>query len=197
MPPSRIAPDVAEARAAWRERQSELNPARLVFIDETWATTSMARRYGRTRRGQRLVASVPHGQWETSTFLAALRQDKVTAPCVLDGAINGELFLALCRTVPRPQPGSGRHRHHREPELAQGRRPASGNRSRRRYAALPAPLQPGSQPDRAVLLKAQGVAAKGRRSDPRCPACRHCCSHRCLSGRRVRKLPCKRRLPST
>jgi transposase len=54
----------------------------------------MARRYGRAFRGQRLVASVPHGHWKTSTFLAALRQDKVTAPCVIDGAINGELFLA-------------------------------------------------------------------------------------------------------
>jgi transposase len=54
----------------------------------------MARRYGRALRGQRLVASVPHGHWKTSTFLAALRQDKVTAPCVIDGAINGELFLA-------------------------------------------------------------------------------------------------------
>jgi transposase len=54
----------------------------------------MARRYGRALRGQRLVASVPHGHWKTSTFLAALRQDKVTAPCVIEGAINGELFLA-------------------------------------------------------------------------------------------------------
>jgi transposase len=54
----------------------------------------MARRYGRELCGQRLVASVPHGHWKTSTFLAALRQDKVTAPCVIDGAINGELFLA-------------------------------------------------------------------------------------------------------
>lgn len=54
----------------------------------------MTRRYGRELCGQRLVASVPHGHWKTSTFLAALRQDKVTAPCVIDGAINGELFLA-------------------------------------------------------------------------------------------------------
>ncbi len=54
----------------------------------------MARRYGRARRGQRLVASVPHGHWKTSTFLAALRQDKITAPCIVDGAINGETFRA-------------------------------------------------------------------------------------------------------
>jgi len=54
----------------------------------------MARRYGRALRGQRLVASVPHGHWKTSTFLAALRHDKITAPCIIDGAINGETFRA-------------------------------------------------------------------------------------------------------
>jgi len=65
-----------------------------VFIDETWATTSMARRYGRARRGRRLVASVPHGHWKTSTFLAALRHDGIVAPCVIDGAIDGATFRA-------------------------------------------------------------------------------------------------------
>ena len=66
----------------------------LVFIAETWATTTMARSHGRARRGQRLVAAVPHGHWQTSTFLAALRQDRITAPCVCDGAINGERLRA-------------------------------------------------------------------------------------------------------
>jgi transposase len=65
-----------------------------VFIDETWATTNMARRHGRARRGQRLVAAVPHGHWKTTTFLAALRHDRINAPCVFDGAINGERFCA-------------------------------------------------------------------------------------------------------
>ena len=65
-----------------------------MFIDETWATTSMARRHGRMRRGQRLVAAVPHGHWKTTTFLAALRHDRIAAPCVFDGAINGERFRA-------------------------------------------------------------------------------------------------------
>lgn len=71
-----------------------MNAARLVFVDETWATTNMARRHGRAARGQRLVASVPHGHWQTSTFIAGLRQNGITAPCVLDGAINGRSFLA-------------------------------------------------------------------------------------------------------
>ena len=65
-----------------------------MFIDETWATTAMARRYGRARRGTRVVAAVPHGHWKTTTFLAALRHDGLTAPCVFDGAINGARFLA-------------------------------------------------------------------------------------------------------
>jgi transposase len=56
--------------------------------------TNMARPYGRAPRGQRLVASVPHGHWTTSTFLAALRRDAITAPCVIDGPINGETFTA-------------------------------------------------------------------------------------------------------
>ena len=71
-----------------------MSPARLVFIDETWATTNMARRHGRARRGQRLVAAVPHGHWKTTTFLAALRHDRLSAPCVFDGAINGARFRA-------------------------------------------------------------------------------------------------------
>ena len=79
---------------AWREGQASLNPARLVFIDETWVKTNMTRCYGRAPRGQRLVASVPHGHWTTSTFLAALRHDAITAPCVIDGPINGETFTA-------------------------------------------------------------------------------------------------------
>jgi len=84
-----------------------LKPGRLVFIDETWITTNMARRYGRALRGQRLIASVPHGHWKTSTFLAALRHDKIAAPCIIDGAINGETFRAYVEQflVPTLVPG--------------------------------------------------------------------------------------------
>ena len=67
----------------------------------------MVRRYGRAPCGQRLVASAPHGHWQTSTFLAALRRDQITAPCVIDGAINGETFLAYVEQilVPTLAPG--------------------------------------------------------------------------------------------
>ncbi len=71
-----------------------MNPERLVFIDETGATTNMARRYGRAPRGQRLTMSVPYGHWKTTTFVAELRHDRIDAPCVIDGPMNGELFLA-------------------------------------------------------------------------------------------------------
>jgi len=78
-----------------------------VFIDETWATTTMARRYGRARRGARVVAAVPHGHWKTTTFLAARRHNGMTAPCVFEGAINGARFLAYVEQalVPTLRPG--------------------------------------------------------------------------------------------
>ena len=61
------------------------------------ASTNMTRRYGRSRRGQRLIAKVPYGHWKTTTFVAALRHNGLTAPVVIDGAMNGELFLAYVR----------------------------------------------------------------------------------------------------
>jgi hypothetical protein len=65
---------------------------RLVFIDETWAKANMTRRHGCCSRGARLVAKVPQGRWRTLTFLAALRHDRVTAPCVTDGPMNRVSF---------------------------------------------------------------------------------------------------------
>ncbi len=86
--------DVAQARDEWRASQGELNPERLVFIDETGAATDMARRYGRCPRGQRLVSSVPWGHWKTTTFVAALRVGEIAAPCVFDGPMDGPSFRA-------------------------------------------------------------------------------------------------------
>ena len=65
-----------------------------MFIDETWAKTNMTRSHGRCPRGQRLVATRPQGHWQTLTFVAALRHDRLTAPCVFAGPINGLRFLA-------------------------------------------------------------------------------------------------------
>jgi len=91
----------------WVKRQARLDPRRLVFIDETSASTNMTRRYGRSARGERLVCKVPHGHWKTSTFVAALRHNRVTAPLLLDGPMNGPSFLAYVEQVLAPtlQPG--------------------------------------------------------------------------------------------
>jgi putative transposase len=85
-------PDIARRRAQWRRYQGRIDPARLVFIDETWTKTNMAPLRGWARRGRRLRAKAPHGHWKTMTFLAALRCDRIEAPCVFDGPINGERF---------------------------------------------------------------------------------------------------------
>ena len=79
----------------------------MVFIDETRAKTNLTRSHGWAPRGHRLLAKVPHGQWETTTFLAALRHDRIDAPCLFDGPINGERFLAYVRQmlVPTLKPG--------------------------------------------------------------------------------------------
>jgi len=84
-----------------------LDPTRLVFLDETWAKTNFTRLRGRSRRGTRLVAKVPHGHWKTTTFVAALRCDGLTAPTVIDGAIDGATFLAYVKQqlVPTLRPG--------------------------------------------------------------------------------------------
>jgi transposase len=92
-------PDVARRRLRWKKYQGRIDPNRLVFIDETWAKTNMTRTRGWNACGKPLVAKVPHGHWKTMTFLAALRHDRITAPFVLDGPINGDAFLAYVEQV--------------------------------------------------------------------------------------------------
>ncbi|QDT63113.1 IS630 family transposase [Calycomorphotria hydatis] len=83
-----------EARGAWKSDQGRIDPNRVIFIDETWAKTNMTRTYARSDRGTRVVEKVPHGRWETTTFLGAMRATGFIAPLVVDGAINGEVFKA-------------------------------------------------------------------------------------------------------
>lgn len=90
-------PDVSAARALWRDNQASFDPWHLVFLDETGVSTNMARTRGRSPEGQRLIGKVPHGHWNITTFVAALRCDGITAPMVTDGAMNGEIFLAYVR----------------------------------------------------------------------------------------------------
>jgi transposase len=86
--------DVARRRQRWRSWQDGLDPRRLVFIDETWIKTNMAPLRGWGPKGKRLRGFAPHGRWRTLTFLGALRWDRLTAPCVFDGPINGSCFRA-------------------------------------------------------------------------------------------------------
>lgn len=94
-------------RQAWFEGQRDLDPGRLVFVDETGANTKMARLRGRAPRGERCRAAIPHGHWKTTTFVAGLRLSGMTAPMVLDGPMNGPAFLAYAEQVLAPtlQPG--------------------------------------------------------------------------------------------
>ncbi len=94
-------------RQAWFDDQLNLDPERLVFIDETWASTNMARRHGRCTRGERLRVGVPHGHWKTTTFVAGLRNRGLTAPFVLDGPINRIAFETYVEEVLVPELGSG------------------------------------------------------------------------------------------
>ncbi|WP_157886575.1 IS630 family transposase [Acetobacter ascendens] len=100
-------PDVAQQREAWFDSQPDLDPTRLIFIDETAVSTKMARLRGRSQRGTRCRMSVPHGHWKTTTFIGGLRLSGMTAPMMLDGPMTGEWFAAYTRKVlvPTLSPG--------------------------------------------------------------------------------------------
>jgi hypothetical protein len=83
----------------WRKYQTRIDPARLVFIDETWTKTNMAPLRGWAPCGARLLSKVPYGHWNTMTFIAALRSDRIEAPWLLDGPINGEGFRTYVEKV--------------------------------------------------------------------------------------------------
>ena len=102
MASERDRPDVARRRAQWAERQDQIDPERLVFIDETWIKTNMEPLRGWAPLGERLIAKVPHGHWKTSTFIAALRCDRIEAPWILDGPINAEAFKTYVEKVLAP-----------------------------------------------------------------------------------------------
>jgi transposase len=95
---------VQAARAQWQKIQPTLDVKKLVFLDETGASTKMTRTHGRAPRGKRCFGSVPHGHWKTTTFIAGLRFNRITAPMVFDGPMDGVAFLAyveqfLCPTL--------------------------------------------------------------------------------------------------
>jgi transposase len=100
-------PDVARRRRQWVKYQGRIDARTLVFLDETWTKTNMAPLRGWSPSGTRLKAKVPHGHWKTMTFLAALRHDRIEAPWLINGPINGERFRIYVERVlvPTLKPG--------------------------------------------------------------------------------------------
>ena len=131
---------------------------KLVFIDETWASTSMTRRYGRAPRGQRCIGSAPHGHWKTTTFVGGLRHDRLTAPMVTDEPMDGEMFLAWVQQFLCPTLESG--------DIVWS---PSSHRRGRRNPALSATLLARSQPHRKALLQTQDAAPQSRQTIRRSP----------------------------
>jgi transposase len=117
---------VAEARERWRQDQPRLDPAHLVFIDETGTSTNMVRTRGRARRGTRLVDRVPHGHWKITTFVAGLRCGEIAAPFVIDRPMNSVIFLAYVTRclVPTLRPGDIVIMDNLKPHKAKGIREA-------------------------------------------------------------------------
>jgi transposase len=98
---------VARHRQRWRVWQRYMDPSRFVFLDETGASTNMVRRYGWGGRGERLLATAPHGHWRTTTFVAGLRESGIIAPLVLDGPMTGPAFRAYVTQVLVPELSPG------------------------------------------------------------------------------------------
>ena len=116
--------DVARHRKRWKNWQARLDPEHLVFIDETWIRTNMAPLRGWGPKGERVRGFAPHGRWRTLTFVGALRCDRLTAPCVFDGPINGVCFRAYVEQLLVPTLAPGRHRRHgqsRQPQIKRRR----------------------------------------------------------------------------
>lgn len=98
---------MARRRLRWKAHQSRVDPRRLVFIDETWTKTNMAPLRGWSPLGKRCPGLAPFGHWNTMTFLAALRCDRIEAPWVLDGPVDGTSFRTYVEQglVPTLLPG--------------------------------------------------------------------------------------------
>jgi transposase len=139
-----------------------MDAKRLVFIDETWVKTNMAPIRGWCRRGSRLIGKAPHGRWRTLTFIAALRVDCVDAPCVFDGPINGESFLAYVEQVLVPTLRSGdivvidNLGSHKGKAVARAIRAAGA-----RLVFLP-PYSPDLNPIEQVFAKLKGALRKAQ-----------------------------------
>ena len=178
--------DVAEHRRMWRVWQRHMDLERFVFIDETGAATNMVRRYGWAPRTERLVTAASHGQWRTTTFVAGLRSTGLVAPLVLDGPMNGPVFLAYVEqflTLTLRRGGHG------QPERSQGGRCRGGNQRIGRQRPLSAILLAGPEPNRVGVRQVQGPAPRGRGPHQGGALDHHRSTPRSVQARRVPQLP--------
>jgi transposase len=156
--------EVVRARRRWMREQGMFEPARLVFIDETSTNTSMVRLRGRCPRGERLIGYAPHGHWKTLTFVAGLRQRAMVATFVIEGAMNGQMFLAYVKQCLAPTLKRG-------DIVVMDNLPvhkiAGVDRSGGGRAGLSSAVFAGPQPNRAGLQQSEGASAQsGRAHDP-------------------------------
>lgn len=181
-------PDILKQRREWFEGQTDLEPERLVFIDETWAATNMTRSHGRSPKGERLRMGFPHGHRKTTTLVAGLRMTGMVAPMVLDGPINGDWFEAYVTQVlvPALRPGDvvimDNLSSHKRASVRERIEAAGAN------PALPPAIQPRLQPDREGVLAPQGHAPKDRRANRQRPLGPDRQARRYIPARRVRQL---------
>ena len=100
--------DVADQRRRWKQAIADVDPSRLVFIDESGAKTNMTRLYGRAPRGKRVIEHAPGGHWCTTTMLCALRCDRIEAPLVIEGAMDSVVFRGYVEQmlIPTVPPGA-------------------------------------------------------------------------------------------
>jgi DDE superfamily endonuclease len=166
VPAEQDRPDIARKRHRWKTHQRRVDPRRLVFLDETWMKTNMAPLRGWGPRGRRLAASVPYGHWMTMTFIAALRCDRVEAPCVFDGPINGTLFTAYVEQLLAPTLAQGDIVILDNLGSHKGKAVRAAIPKGRGASLVPAALQPRPQSHRAALRQAQASAAPSRGTHP-------------------------------
>jgi putative transposase len=197
----RSRPDVARRRAQWIARQGLIDPARLAFIDETCTKTNMAPLRGWAPRGQRIRSPVPHGHWKTMTFLAALRHDRIEAPWLIDGPINGERFRLYVETVLAPtlKPGDIVIMDNLGSHKSKAVRAAIRAASARllflpKYSPDPRLRGDKPEPHRTVLRQAQTPPAQAGGTNRRSRMRRHRTYLGNAHPNRVRKLLRKRRI---
>ena len=156
---------MARRRARWKAHQTKIAASRLVFIDETWVKTNMAPLRGWAPRGRRLRAYAPHGHWKTLTFIAALRCDRIDAPWVLDGPINGEAFLLYVEKILAPTLARGDVVVMDNLGSHKGKAARAAIRARGAHLVFLPPYSPDLNPIEQVFAKLKHLLRKAKERD--------------------------------